>query len=137
MNQPIFSSRAGRSRSRVVPTRVAITIVFLTWLRLSLAATVWAAPDSPNAAGPNLLLIIADDHGGQTLGIAGDPHHATPNLDELARQGVWFERAYCNSPLCTPSRQSLITGKLPHAVGVTQLQTRLPEGALTMGDWLS
>jgi choline-sulfatase len=82
-----------------------------------------------------LLLIIADDHGGEYLGIAGDPRDATPRLDELARQGVWFDRAYCNSPLCTPSRQSLITGKLPHATGVTLLNTRLSDDVLTMGEW--
>ena len=45
-------------------------------------------------------------------------------------------RAYCNSPLCTPSRQSLITGKLPHAIGVTQLPTRLSDDVLTLGEWL-
>ena len=45
--------------------------------------------------------------------------HAEPG--RAGAGGVLFERAYCNSPLCTPSRQSLITGKLPHAVGVTQL----------------
>ena len=84
---------------------------------------------------PNLLLIIADDHGGGTLGIEGDPRHATPSLDAMARQGILFERAYCNSPLCTPSRQSLIAGKLPHAVGVTQLTTRLSDEVLTMGEW--
>jgi arylsulfatase A-like enzyme len=84
---------------------------------------------------PNLLLIIADDHGGGTLGIEGDPRRATPSLDALAREGVLFERAYCNSPLCTPSRQSLIAGKLPHAVGVTQLSTRLSDEVLTMGEW--
>ena len=86
--------------------------------------------------GPNLLLIIADDHGGGTLGIDGDPRKATPRLDALARQGARFDRAYCNSPVCTPSRQSLITGRLPHAVGVTQLETRLPDDAITLGDWL-
>jgi arylsulfatase A-like enzyme len=84
---------------------------------------------------PNLLLIIADDHAGGTLGIEGDPRRATPNLDALARDGFLFERAYCNSPLCTPSRQSLIAGKLPHAVGVTQLTTRLSDEVLTMGEW--
>jgi choline-sulfatase len=89
-----------------------------------------------DAAGPNLLLIIADDHRGGTLGIEGDPHRATPNLDALARQGALFERAYCNAPLCTPSRQSLITGKLPHSIRVTQLSTRLPDDVPTVGEWL-
>ena len=43
---------------------------------------------------------------------------------------------FCNSPLCTSSRQSFITGLLPHATGVTRLETRLPEKALTLGRWL-
>jgi len=99
---------------------------------------VRAQTDGSRAGGkPNLLVIIADDHGGGTLGIEGDPRRATPHLDALAREGVLFERAFCNSPLCTPSRQSLITGKLPHSVGVTQLATRLPDSVLTLGEWLS
>lgn len=92
-------------------------------------------PDRRPVERPNLLLIIADDHGGGRMGIEGDPRKATPNLDAMAREGVLFERAYCNSPLCTPSRQSLIAGKLPHAVGVTQLTTRLSDEVLTMGEW--
>jgi arylsulfatase A-like enzyme len=108
---------------------------FLVFLLLAAAAS---HPDGARAAQqPNLLLIIADDHAGGTLGIEGDPRRATPNLDALARQGVLFERAYCNSPLCTPSRQSLITGLLPHAAGVTQLQTPLSDRQITMGDWLA
>jgi arylsulfatase A-like enzyme len=94
-------------------------------------------PRGASAQPANLLLIIADDHAGGTLGIEGDPRRATPNLDALARQGVLFERAYCNSPLCTPSRQSLITGLLPHAAGVTQLGTRLSDTQITIGDWLT
>jgi choline-sulfatase len=89
------------------------------------------------ARAPNLLILLGDDHAAWTLGIDGDRRQATPRLDALARQGVWFSRAYCNSPVCTPSRQSLITGRLPHAVGVTRLMTRLPDSALTLGDWLS
>lgn len=99
---------------------------------------------SPHAArtaggrvrGPNLLILIGDDHAGGTLGIDGDPRRATPRLDGLARQGVRFDRAFCNSPVCTPSRQSFITGRLPHAVGVTRLTTPLPEDAVTLGHWL-
>src|SRR5581483_1169530 len=86
--------------------------------------------------GPTLLFLVADDHRGGTLGIDGDPRRATPQLDRLARQGVRFDRAYCNSPVCTASRQSFITGRLPHAVGVTQLPTRLSDDAVTLGDWL-
>jgi choline-sulfatase len=106
-------------------------------LGLILSARSYAGPDTDGKPGerPNLLLIIADDHGGGTLGLEGDPRRATPNLDALAREGIHFGRAYCNSPLCTPSRQSLITGKLPHAVGVTQLTTRLSDDVLTMGEW--
>lgn len=87
-------------------------------------------------AGPNILILIGDDHAAGTLGIDGDLRQATPRLDLLARQGVRFDRAYCNAPVCTPSRQSFLTGRLPHAVGVTLLTTPLPEDALTLADWL-
>ena len=85
---------------------------------------------------PNFLIIIGDDHAADTLGVNGDTHGATPRLDALARQGVNFRHAYCNAPVCTASRQSLITGRLPHAVGVTRLNTALPETAVTLGDWM-
>jgi arylsulfatase A-like enzyme len=98
----------------------------------ALAAHGWTR----RLARPNLLILIGDDHAADTLGIDGDVHKATPRIDALARQGVYFKRAYCNSPLCTPSRQSLITGRLPHAVGVTRLSTPLPASAVTLGDWL-
>ncbi len=98
---------------------------------------VQAASEPPvRSKRPNLLFIVADDHRGGVLGIDGDPRQATPNLDRLARQGMRFDRAYCNSPVCTASRQSFITGRLPHSVGVTLLNTPLPSDAVTLGDWL-
>ena len=99
------------------------------------AATASNAAQPPSRR-PNVLILIGDDHTAGTLGIDGDPRQATPRLDALARQGVRFDRAYCNAPLCTPSRQSIITGRFPHAVGVTRLATALPADALTLGDWL-
>lgn len=93
-------------------------------------------PEAARSSLPNILLIIGDDHAAWTMGSMGDPRKATPNLDRLASQGVLFERAYCNSPVCTPSRQSLITGKLPHQVGVTQLPTALPRASVTLGRWV-
>jgi choline-sulfatase len=74
---------------------------------------------------PNFLFILADDHAGYVLGAAGNRLAQTPNLDRLAAEGTRFARHYCNSPVCTPSRQSILTGQMPHAAGVTVLSTPL------------
>ncbi len=74
---------------------------------------------------PNLLLLIADDHAGYVFGADGDRRARTPYLDRLAADGVRLRSNYCNSPVCTPSRQSILTGQLPHAAGVTRLPTPL------------
>ena len=99
----------------------------MTTRRQAVAAFGGAAYQAPNQAftRPNLLYIIADDHAGYVLGAHGNALAETPNLDRLASQGTRFARHYCNSPVCTPSRQSLLTGQLPHAAGVTVLKTAL------------
>src|SRR5688572_29624184 len=85
-----------------------------------------AAPISLRAASkPNFLFLIADDHAGYVMGCDGNAKAATPNLDRLASEGTRFAAHYCNSPVCTPSRQSFLTGQMPHAAGVTTLRTSL------------
>lgn len=74
---------------------------------------------------PNFLFILADDHAGYVLGCDGNREARTPNLDRLASEGVRFAAHHCNSPVCTPSRQSFLTGQMPHAAGVTVLSTPL------------
>ncbi|HEV1286218.1 MAG TPA: sulfatase-like hydrolase/transferase, partial [Bryobacteraceae bacterium] len=74
---------------------------------------------------PNFLFILADDHAGYVLGCDGNPLARTPNLDRFAAGSVRFAAHHCNSPVCTPSRQSFLTGQLPHAAGVTVLSTPL------------
>ncbi|MDF3078746.1 MAG: arylsulfatase [Sphingobacteriaceae bacterium] len=59
---------------------------------------------------PNIILIMADDLGMETLGCYGNDDHLTPNLDKLAASGMLFENCYA-TPLCTPSRVQLMTGK--------------------------
>src|SRR5262245_18234428 len=85
----------------------------------------------------NVLLIMGDEHAPYGLGAYGNKMVRTPNLDRLAEHGVRFDRAYVNSPVCTPSRQSLITGKLPHATGVTLLRTPLSEKQRTIAEHLA
>jgi len=60
---------------------------------------------------PNILVICSDEHHPHLTSYGGHPYVKTPNLDKLAERGTVFERAYCNSPVCTPSRMSFITGK--------------------------
>ncbi|MGC8793446.1 MAG: sulfatase family protein, partial [Bryobacteraceae bacterium] len=88
------------------------------------------------AQRPNFLFLISDDHAGYVLGVEGDRLARTPNLDRLAREGVRFARHYCNAPVCTPSRQSLLTGQMPHAAGVTVLRTPLDPGKPTLAKQL-
>lgn len=63
---------------------------------------------------PNLLFLYSDQHSASVLGCYGDPLVQTPHLDGLAGKGVIFEQAYSPSPLCGPSRMSLLTGRFPH-----------------------
>jgi len=81
---------------------------------------------------PNLLFLIGDDHAGYVLGSDGNRLAPTANLDHLASESVRFARNFCNAPVCTPSRQSMLTGLLPHAAGVTVLQTPLSPDRLTV-----
>lgn len=63
---------------------------------------------------PNIVLILADEHRADCLGAYGNEDIKTPNLDELATDGVVFDQAFCSSPLCAPSRYSILTGLYPH-----------------------
>ncbi|MDI6828477.1 MAG: sulfatase-like hydrolase/transferase [Armatimonadota bacterium] len=63
---------------------------------------------------PNVLFLITDQHNRRIAGFAGNKAACTPNLDQLAAQSICFENAYCQVPLCTPSRISMWTGKVPH-----------------------
>ena len=64
----------------------------------------------------NLLFIMSDEHSKRVLGCHGHPMIRTPNLDRLAARGVRFTDAYCNSPICVPSRASFQTGRYVHDI---------------------
>ncbi len=68
-------------------------------------------------ARPNLVLIMSDEHNRACAGCYGHPFVRTPNLDRLARQGTRFTDAYCNSPICVPSRAAFATGQYVHRTG--------------------
>lgn len=66
---------------------------------------------------PNIVVIQADQMAPQALGAYGDEAARTPHIDGLAQESAVFDRAYCNTPLCAPSRASMMTGQMPSEVG--------------------
>ena len=80
---------------------------------------------------PNILFIMADQLAPQVLPAYGHPVVRTPHLDRLAEQGVVFENAYCNFPLCAPSRFSMLSGRLPSRIGAFDNAVEFPASTPT------
>ncbi len=91
-------------------------------LLLAYSPAVVAADD----ARPNILVIMSDEHNADVLSCYGNRIVRTPNLDRLAAQGVVFEAAYTNSPLCVPCRLSFTSGKYISRVGAWNNDCWLP-----------
>ena len=77
---------------------------------------------------PNFIVFITDDISQEDIGCYGNEAAKTPNLDQMAAQGLRFTNAYLTCSSCSPSRCSLITGRYPHNTGACELHTELPEG---------
>jgi uncharacterized sulfatase len=88
------------------------------------------APCPASRPPPNILFIAVDDLNG-CLGACGHPLVRTPHLDALARRGTLFENAYCQFPLCSPSRSSVMTGLRPDTLQVYDLERHFRETAPT------
>lgn len=83
---------------------------------------------------PNLVLIMCDQQLREHLGCYGSTYGVTPNLDRLAAEGLTFENAYTASPVCTPARGALFTGRTPHRCGAYSNELPLYETVPTMGE---
>jgi arylsulfatase A-like enzyme len=96
----------------------------MNWKRAFLFAAAGlscgASAVSQVPANPNVLFITVDDLNTE-VGFLGDAHAKTPNMDRLAERSVVFRRAYCQSPICGPSRSSFLTGRYPHNTGLYSL----------------
>ncbi len=95
-------------------------------------------PAQAVSSKPNILLIYSDDHGWADMSLQGsDADVRTPNIDQLARDGVLFKRGYTTAPQCVPSRAGLITGRYQQRFGVEDnLKGPLPLGEQTIAERL-
>ncbi|MDH3651784.1 MAG: sulfatase [Saprospiraceae bacterium] len=97
------------------------------------------------AQSPNIIIIFTDDLGYGDLGVYGHPTIATPNLDQMAREGLKFSQFYSGASVCTPSRAALLTGRLPIRYGMVSSTVRvlfpfslsgLPSAEITLAEAL-
>ncbi|MGF1483470.1 MAG: sulfatase-like hydrolase/transferase [Opitutales bacterium] len=91
----------------------------------------------PASQPPNLIFLFSDQHRGDWMRCAGHPFAHTPNLDQLAGAGTRFTQAYCNYPLCGPSRMSVMTGRHPYRNDITINEHCLPSDIPTMAHALA
>ena len=77
---------------------------------------------------PNIVMIIVDDQRWDEMRVAGHPFVDTPNMDRLAREGARFTNAFATTPLCSPSRASLLTGQYAHTNGIIDNTARPSHG---------
>ncbi len=100
-------------------------------------STVVAEPAQSNdAAKPNILFLLSDDHSYPFLSTYGDENVKTPVIDQLAAEGMKFHRFFTAAPQCVPSRAALMTGRSPVAARMTRFSAPLPRDEITLPELL-
>ena len=109
--------------------------MFRTLLTQFLLFAFWAIPAYSQARTPpeqpNIIFILIDDMGVMDLGCYGSSFHETPEIDQLAAEGIRFNNAYASHAVCGPSRQAIMTGQTPARLGIVVTTGKLRETDLT------
>ena len=118
---------------------VTLLLAVVAWFNVS-ARTRAAEPSAEidaKKSPPNVLFILADDLGRHQVGCYGSRYYRTPHLDQLSREGMQFQDAYAAAPVCSPTRASIMTGRSPARLHLTDyIPGRTPEGStLEIPDW--
>ena len=114
---------------------------FLSWKLAgvaSLALSLSACQVDTSKKRPNIILVMSDDQGWGDVGYNGNRVLRTPHLDEMAREGVRFDRFYAAAPVCSPTRGSVLTGRHPYRYGIPWADAgHLPAEEITLAEALS
>ena len=124
--------RDGANHDRTTPRyargmlRLLLPLFFAIEFAIGLPIAAADSPGSAPSPPPNLVVFLVDDLGWQDVSVPMGPEttqfnrrYRTPNLERLAERGVVFTNAYSASPVCTPTRTSLMTGRHPARNGIT------------------
>ena len=103
--------------------RTGICLIYTAALLLAIGAASGAASAAEPGTKPNFVFILIDDLGWKDLGCYGSLFYETPHIDALAAQGMRFTDAYAACPVCSPTRASILTGKYPARLHLTDYLT--------------
>ncbi|MEK6796736.1 MAG: sulfatase-like hydrolase/transferase [Spirochaetota bacterium] len=81
---------------------------------------------------PNILFLFSDQHSPHIIGCGGNAIVRTPNLDRMASEGMYFRNAYCQNPLCVPSRASLLSGRHSKSLGIYENKQIMEANSITL-----
>nr|MDQ3622156.1 sulfatase-like hydrolase/transferase [Verrucomicrobiota bacterium] len=98
--------------------RIPLLVTLSVWTAGLILIATRAVEAAETPARPNILFIAIDDQNDWIGALGGHPQVSTPHIDRLAKRGTLFTNAHCQSPLCNPSRASLLTGLRPSTTGV-------------------
>jgi len=104
---------------------------------LSSTALGHAAQQRVKATPPNIVLIVTDQHHIDAVSAYGSPHVKTPALDYLAGRSTSFAQSYCADPVCSPSRSSIFSGRMPSETGVFDNGLPIRQGIPNLGQWFT
>ncbi len=94
----------------MIPRRALLAVLF--------ALSVFTGSRVNQAAQPNILFIYTDDQAAWTTGYSGNKDAHTPNIDRIRREGMWLENSFVVTPVCSPSRASLMTSRYSSELGI-------------------
>lgn len=105
--------------------KICSIVLALLIMSITIPARLHSTSSLPEK--PNIIIMLVDDLGWMDVGYNGNKYYETPNIDELASEGMIFNNAYAASPVCSPTRASIMTGLYPSRIGIIRAECHSQE----------